>query len=221
MNLNDFTINSLRDYEEYIAARWELYGTRNLHNGTYSVYMLIAKEDRTDPESGRQLKAGKSYIGYTGDEDPNGRWRNGNNYKGNKELDEDIATFGFDAFEHILLWTGLTEEQAIFLEKLETLRHHAMVPNGYNIRLGNTGQYAPFRGGCKPVFATHRETGVTRLFQSIASFSRVTGVNKTSASDTARGQQEYAGDYFLQYATPETMEEWKAQQKQSQGPETA
>lgn len=221
MNINDFTINSLQDYEEYIAARWARYGTRDLHNGTYSVYMLIAKEDRTDPETGRQLKAGKSYVGYTSKENHNERWRNGLDYGDNEELQEDIKTFGFEAFHHVILWTGLSKEQAITLEIMETLRQHTMVPNGYNIRLGNTGQYAPFRGRCKPVFATHRETGETRLFQSLASFSRVTGVNKTSAGDAARGQQEYAGDYSLQYATPETIEEWKARQKQSQGQEPA
>lgn len=215
-NLQDFTINSLEDYEAYIAAQWELYGTRNLHNGTYSVYMLVAKYDRTDPKTGRELKAGKSYVGYAGDEDPNKRWRNGNNYESNEELQADIDTFGFDAFYHVILWTGLSKEQAVTLEIMETLRQRTMVPNGYNIRLGNTGQYAPFRGRCKPVLAMNRFTGETKLYQSVASFSRDTGVNKTSAGDAARGQQEYAGDFILTPVCPEEVAEWKARQKQSQ-----
>ena len=184
--------------------------TIDLHNGSYSVYMLISKEERTDPETGKFLPAGKGYVGMTGEE-PNDRWRNGNNY-GSNELGEDIKIFGWDAFLHIVLYTGLTKQQAIFFEKLRTLNYKTLYPNGYNMRLGDTSQYAPFAGNTKPVWKIDLETGERlALYLSCASASRATGISATSINDTAHGKQAHAGGFLWAFATPEEVEEWQRQ----------
>jgi len=187
--------------------------TIDLHNGSYSVYMIISKEERTDPETGRFLPAGKPYIGKTGGE-PNDRWRNGKNY-GSNELGKDIEVFGWDAFLHIVLYTGLTEQQAIFFENLRTLNYKTLYPNGYNMRLGDTSQYAPFAGNTKPVWRIARETGERlELYMSCASAARVTGISVTSIKDTANGRQEHAGGFLWAFATPEEVREWQQRKRQ-------
>ena len=189
----------------------------NLHSGKCSVYMLVSKEDRTDPETGKFLPAGKGYIGQTNGK-PEDRWRNGNNYGGN-ELGEDIKIFGWDAFDHILLYTNANQSQAIFFEKLETLRKKTLYPNGYNMKVGVDGHYAPFAGRTRPVWQLDLKTGERlRLYLSCASASRATGINVTGIADTARGEQMHAGGFDWAYATKEEVAEWRKTQSPQNNP---
>lgn len=52
------------------------------------------------------------YIGITSQNPPKKRWQNGNPYKSNSHFYNAICKYGFDSFEHEVLLTGLTKEEA-------------------------------------------------------------------------------------------------------------
>lgn len=81
----------------------------------------------------------KIYVGITDQVPCEKRWNHGNGYKNNKKFYQDIKKFGFDNFEHRVVCTGLTEEQAVKIEK-ELIRAYDSVFNGYNNSFG--GKYA-------------------------------------------------------------------------------
>lgn len=60
---------------------------------------------------------GKIYIGITG-RDPEERWgKDGNQYKSSPHFYSAIQKYGWDNFEHIILYTGLTKEEACLKEQ--------------------------------------------------------------------------------------------------------
>ena len=59
----------------------------------------------------------KAYIGQTSQK-LRLRWRNGNGYKKCPHFYNAIQKYGWDGFEHIIWATGLSQEQANYIEKL-------------------------------------------------------------------------------------------------------
>lgn len=90
----------------------------------YTVYMHVNKE------------TGKTYIGITHQEVER-RWRNGNGYMHNEYFTRAINKYGWDNFEHIILFENKTKEEA---EELEILYIKILLSNnkiyGYNISNG-------------------------------------------------------------------------------------
>lgn len=70
-----------------------------LEEKTYCVYMHENKINH------------KKYIGMTG-QDPELRWRKGANYKESVAFWKAIQKYGWDGFDHIILVSGLTREEA-------------------------------------------------------------------------------------------------------------
>lgn len=60
---------------------------------------------------------GKMYVGITG-RDPKKRWKNGHGYRHNDYLFRAIQKYGWNNFQHDILLTGLTAEQAGLAERL-------------------------------------------------------------------------------------------------------
>ena len=58
--------------------------------------------------------SGKKYIGITRQK-PQARWRNGNAYKNNKHFANAIKAYGWDNFEHEILFEKLTKDSVILL----------------------------------------------------------------------------------------------------------
>lgn len=87
----------------------------------------------------------KKYIGIT-KKTTNDRWRNGkgyHNYFGNA-----IKKYGWDNFEHLILFEDLTENEAKLKEKELILEYNSFYPNGYNLTLGGDGNcgWSPSKG---------------------------------------------------------------------------
>ena len=59
----------------------------------------------------------KYYVGITGQK-PERRWRNGDGYKYNKHFTNAIKKYGWDNFEHEIIASNLTEEEAKNFEKI-------------------------------------------------------------------------------------------------------
>lgn len=83
----------------------------------------------------RNITNGKSYIGITS-QDPVQRWgKNGIKYKANPKFWPAIEKYGWDNFEHIIVFTNLTKTEACQKEK-ELIQYYDTYNNGYNASLG-------------------------------------------------------------------------------------
>ncbi|MBQ1778448.1 MAG: GIY-YIG nuclease family protein [Acidaminococcaceae bacterium] len=79
---------------------------------------------------------GKVYIGITNRE-PEKRWNGGRGYKSNHGLFSAILKYGWINIEHIVLATGLTEEQASAEEKRLVCEYQSDdIKHGYNLQTG-------------------------------------------------------------------------------------
>lgn len=82
---------------------------------------------------------GKIYIGMTCQE-PIKRWKYGWGYKNNHHFDSAIQKYGWDNFEHEILFTGLTQDEASIKEQELIEKYKSNNPDfGYNISSGGHG----------------------------------------------------------------------------------
>lgn len=121
---------------------------------------------------------GKVYIGITG-QTPKERWgKNGNGYKGSTHFYNAIQKYGWDNFEHIILKSGITKEDAEKIE-VELIKKYNSADRdyGYNMQLGgnsfgkmsdeikdkiskaNKGKYVGEKG---PLYGKHRPEEVKK-----------------------------------------------------------
>ncbi len=114
-----------------VSANMEIY------NGTHCVYIHT------------NMINGKKYVGQTiyGD-NPNRRWQNGYGYKPNKEHTSyfwnAIKKYGWDNFEHKVVASNLTLEEANRLEELLIEKLMTRNPDkGYNIKYGGHNKMIP------------------------------------------------------------------------------
>lgn len=78
----------------------------------------------------------KVYIGITS-QNPEDRWLNGNNYKGNKHFNSAIKKYGWSNFKHEILFENLTKQEAKDKEiELITLYDSTNPDKGYNLSSG-------------------------------------------------------------------------------------
>lgn len=79
---------------------------------------------------------GKKYYGITC-QNTEYRWNNGRGYRNNKHLTNAINKYGWDNFQHIVLFDTLTTEEACLLEKCYITLYDTTNPKyGYNNSLG-------------------------------------------------------------------------------------
>lgn len=112
-----------------------------IYNGNFSVYAHINKIN------------GKIYIGVSRRSNLNLRWKNGRGYSYNKHFNDAIKKYGWNNFEHEIIASKLTEEEAsniekILIEKFKTTDSaygYNVASGGYNNR-GLVGSLNPFYG---------------------------------------------------------------------------
>lgn len=95
-------------------------------NKNYCVYMHINKINN------------KKYIGITGRK-PEKRWLHGNGYKGSTYFWNAIQKYGWDNFDHEILYVGLTKNEAEQYE-INLIKQYDTTNDdyGYNIRYGGS-----------------------------------------------------------------------------------
>ena len=80
---------------------------------------------------------GKMYIGITGQKSVNSRWHRGEGYKECNVFYNAIKKYGWDGFDHEILFDGLTKEEAEAKEvELIALYHSNDGKHGYNVENG-------------------------------------------------------------------------------------
>ena len=81
---------------------------------------------------------GKKYIGIT-QQIPERRWKNGKGYS-TQHFARAIQKYGWNNFEHTILMSNLTKNQACYYERLYIKKYETTLPEkGYNETLGGDG----------------------------------------------------------------------------------
>jgi len=112
-----------------------------IYNGLFYVYAHINTIN------------GKIYIGISKRKNPNERWKNGKGYNYNWHFNKAIEKYGWDKFDHEIIASNLTENEAsnmekILIEQLKTFDRnygYNFAEGGYNNR-GLKGKNNPFYG---------------------------------------------------------------------------
>lgn len=131
----------------------------------YCVYMHINKLNQ------------KKYIGQTCQK-PEKRWQNGKGYFHNKYFSRAIQKYGWDNFEHNILYTNLTKEEADEIEKSLIQKYNTINPNGYNAKEGGSNG--------KPSKETRLKMSESHKGQIITKEARI----KISQANTGRVMSE-------------------------------
>ena len=100
-----------------------------IYNGTYCVYIHTNKIN------------GKMYVGQTiHGNNPNKRWSNGRGYQKNLYFGNAVQKYGWDNFDHDVIASNLTKEEACNFEKILIKELNTYDKNfGYNLTLGGEG----------------------------------------------------------------------------------
>lgn len=81
---------------------------------------------------------GKSYVGVTS-RSLEERWHDGQGYKNQPIIYNDICEYGWNNFEHSLIDTAFTYKESREKERFYIKTMNSLFPNGYNIISGETG----------------------------------------------------------------------------------
>ncbi len=107
----------------------------------------------------------KKYIGITSKPKVEHRWNGGRGYKENTHFSSAIQKYGWDNFEHIVLFDGLTADQAKALEchLIESWKTQNNL-YGYNMTSGGDGT-----PGCHPSLETRKKLSDARRKENLSS----------------------------------------------------
>ena len=173
----------------------------------------------------RNIINNKHYVGLTRQK-PEERWRHdGFGYKSQIKFWNAIQKYGWSNFEHLIIATNLTEQEASELEQ-QLIKSLNSIKNGYNISPGgsttNHSQETLEKMRQSMLGKTHTEetkikisqakekdkkpvkcieTGI--IYESGSYAAKMTGIDKSSISKCCQGQIYSAGGYNWQYVNKE------------------
>lgn len=162
---------------------------------------------------------GKLYIGQTC-QAPERRWRKGQGYKNSTHFYSAIQKYGWDGFEHEVIASNLTQDEAnnfeeLLINKLNTTNSAF----GYNLQRGGSNHsvteevrqkisdnHANVSGVNNPNYrkpSVRRkavkclETGV--IYPFVRDAEEKTGINRSNISRCCSGKRQTAGGYHWEY----------------------
>lgn len=149
----------------------------------------------------------KKYIGITCRK-PEHRWgKDGNSYKG-QIFKTAIDKYGWCNFEHIILFTGLSAEEAYKKEQeLIKLYKSNQKEFGYNLSSGGEhGSTGYLNNAMSIVVYQYDLDGVfIAEYPSLSEAERVTGISNSSISSCCKGKQMYTGNFQWSYTKVDKM----------------
>lgn len=150
---------------------------------------------------------GKKYIGITS-KDPVRRWNRGSGYNSNEDFYKDIRKYGWNNFQHKILLSNISREEAEHWEVELIAKYHTMDPKkGYNRNSGghHHGEVSErtrlkISKNTTPHNRTpciHMETG--REFDSMSAAAKEFGLNRNSInmSCLSDGKRSVKGNHFV------------------------
>lgn len=146
---------------------------------------------------------GKLYFGIT-KTSARRRWSRGNGYKTQHIFGRAIEKYGWDGFEHIILFTGLSEEEAKQME-IDLIREFKTQDKryGYNITAG--GDNVPITKGAdsavaRGVVVFNLDGSFNAKFTTVTDAARYMGVtNGTLVGSIRKGNSTIKKQYFCMY----------------------
>ena len=153
-----------------------------MSNTNYKVYCHINKLN------------GKKYVGIT-KTSLQKRWRDGKGYKGSTKFYFAIQKYGWDNFDHEVLYENLTEKQAKEKE-IELIKKWNTKENGYNTSSGGDEIY----DHSLPIIQYDLEGNFIKLWNSASQVSDELGYQKSTIRRCVLGQFKTAYGFI-----------WKAQ----------
>lgn len=118
----------------------------------WTVYVHINKEN------------GKKYVGITSKNKPEHRWNSGRGYNENPHFAAAISKYGWDGFEHVILYANLPEEPAKQLEK-KLIRDWRTQDRAYGYNATTGGDGTP---GFYPSEETRRKLSIARRRENLS-----------------------------------------------------
>lgn len=179
-------------------------------NGSYSVYVHTNKAN------------GKMYVGQTCQK-PERRWAKGEGYKFCTHFYNAIQKYGWDNFEHEVIASNLTLEEAnnfeeLLIKKLNTLDSafgYNLRPGGRNSsfseehknklseaakkRAANGGLDKVHKNNCKKVAQYSKDEVLIKVFDSLQQAEKETGIKYQGISRCCRGGCKTAGKYIWRF----------------------
>ena len=154
---------------------------------------------------------GKKYVGVT-QKKPEKRWRNGNGYE-RQYFYNAILKYGWENFEHTILKTGLTQEEANYYEKYYIKEFDSLLGhNGYNAAIGGydagmTGLHHSEESKkkmsenrpSKPVIQFSKTSEFIAEYPSTREAERQTGCNQGHICECCKGRLKTCGGYIWKY----------------------
>ena len=170
---------------------------------------------------------GKRYVGVTS-QNPYDRWQNGKHYKRHKRFWYDIELYGWEEFTHEIIYTGLTEKEAVVEEKRLIKKWNLTNPKyGYNVYCGgqivkvseqtreklsvlNSGENNHFYG-CHHSEKTKRIIRERKakksvecietgeIYKSTREAERITNIGHSEIIKCCKGKQKTAGGFHWNY----------------------
>ena len=162
----------------------------------YFVYMHINKINN------------KKYIGITCRKKPEYRWgKNGNSYKG-QVFKTAIDKYGWDNFEHIVLFENLCAEEAY--NKEQELIHEYKTNQkeyGYNLSIGGEhGSTGHMNNSMSiPVYKYDLDGNFICEYPSLSEAERATGISNSAISGCCKGKHLYTKDCQWSYKKVDKM----------------
>lgn len=162
---------------------------------------------------------GKKYIGITS-VNPLDRWQNGKGYHRNKHFNDAIIRYGWDNFDHLILHTGLSKDEACEIEQ-SLIRKLKTQDKRYGYNLTSGGEYFQHSDDTKKLMSINRTGKGTgkrspqavanmkashaggadkiaviciesgKIYDSINDAARDTGINKKQISGCCRNVPHY------------------------------
>ena len=144
---------------------------------------------------------GKKYIGISV-QSPSRRWKsNGEGYKGCPKFYNAIQKYGWDNFDHEILLTQLTHEDANKKEQ-EYIAQYDTINNGYNILVGGfdcsqNGNHVYFQ--TKPINQYSLNKKLICSWDSAMDVERILGYNHSTINTCCRREIYTAHGYIWRY----------------------
>ena len=178
---------------------------------------------------------GKKYIGLT-KQKPEERWRHdGVGYKSQIKFWRAIEKYGWNNFEHEILFTNLTEQEASVIEIL-LIKEFDCINNGYNVSLGGstTNHSQETLEKMRQSMLGKKHTQETKdkiskakdnikipvkcieteiIYESGSYAEKITGIDKASISKCCQGEMHTAGGFHWEFAREQERKKYEEKKK--------
>ena len=142
----------------------------------------------------------KKYIGITCREKPEYRWgKNGNSYRG-QVFKTAIDKYGWNNFDHLILFEGLSAEEAYEKEKELIKKYKSNQKEyGYNLSVGGEHGSTGYLNNSMSIHVYQYDLNGNFIseYPSLSEAERVTGVPNNSISACCKGKHLYTYDFSM------------------------